>query len=97
MIVEREQLLGVGNEPLARGCRREGPVRAVEKLRAEQLLQTLDLLADRGLRQIEQAGGLRDTAGLDDGDEGSEQTNVDVARQVGLLSCGPRSITGRYT
>ena len=51
----------------------------LEQLGAEHLLEALDLLADGRLREVEQVGGARDAARLDDGNEGAQQGDIDVA------------------
>ena len=51
----------------------------LEQLGAEHLLQSFDLLADGRLREVEQAGGARHAARLDDGNEGTQQGDIDVA------------------
>ena len=66
-------------EALAVGLEHEPLVVALEQLRAEQLLQALELLADGSLREVEKRGGARDAARLDDGNEGAQEADVDVA------------------
>ena len=58
----------------------------LEQLGAEHLLEPLDLLADGRLREVEQAGGARHAARLDDGNEGAQQGDIDVATHGSTLS-----------
>jgi len=76
----------MGEQPLAVRAQRQAPMMALEQLDAEQLLEPLELLADRGLRQVEERGGAGDAAGLDHGHEGAQQSRIDVAVHRGLLA-----------
>ena len=79
LLVERDQPLSVADQPLAVGLEGEALVVALEQLGVEQLLQPLQLLADGRLRQVEDLRGSRHAARLDDGYEGAQQGDVDVA------------------
>ena len=69
----------MGDQALAVGLEHEPLVVALEQLRAEQLLQALELLADGRLREVQERGGARDAAPLHDGHEGAQEGDVDVA------------------
>jgi hypothetical protein len=86
LVVERDQPVGMGQKPLAVRLQRQAPVMALEQLGAEQLLQPLELLADRGLGQVEERRGSRHAAGLDHGHEGAQERSVDVAVHGGLAA-----------
>jgi hypothetical protein len=79
LVVERDHALCVCHQPLTIGLEGKPLVMALEQLRTEHLLQALDLLADGRLREVEQPGGARHAARLDDGDEGAQQGDIDVA------------------
>jgi hypothetical protein len=55
-----------------------------QQLVSEQLFQTLDLQTDGGLRAIEQAGSGGDAAGVNDGNKGTQECDVDVALRWSL-------------
>ena len=69
----------MGQQPLAVGPQRQPPVVTLEQLGAEQFLQPLELLADRGLGQVEEGGCSGHAAGLDHRHEGAQQRGIDVA------------------
>ncbi len=66
-------------QPLARRGRAQRPIAAVEQLDAEQLLEPLQLLADGGLREVQQVRRAGDAAGLDDCNERTQQSDIDVS------------------
>ena len=64
-----QQLLRRRVQPQTRLSRLDAAARPVEQLRSEPLLERADLQADRGLRDPEPVGGLREALPLDDGAE----------------------------
>ena len=65
-------------QPFARRGRAQRPIAAIEQLDAEQLLEPLQLLADGGLGEAQKVRGARDAAGLDDGNERTQQPDIDI-------------------
>jgi hypothetical protein len=76
----------MGQKPLAVRLQRQAPVMALEQLCAEQLLEALELLADRGLGEVEERRGARHAAGLDHRHEGAQERGVDVAVHAALVA-----------
>ena len=69
LLLEREQALRAAVEPQARLGRLDATAGAVEKLRAEPLLERAHLERHGRLRDTEALGGLREAAALDDCDK----------------------------
>ena len=79
LVVERDQPLRMGEQPLAVRPQRQATVMTFEQLGAEQFLEPLELLADRRLRYVEQRCCAGHAAGLDHRHEGAQQRGIDVA------------------
>src|SRR6185312_6797427 len=70
---EREEPARPGQNPLATRRERDALAAALEQVRADELLQALDLGADGGLRDPERVGGLGVAAQIDHSDQGPQQ------------------------
>jgi len=68
--------------------------RAVDELDADGLLEGRDGSADRGLGDVEVAGGSGEAASLGDGDEDGEEVEVDCSHG-GTLLCWEVSLRAR--
>jgi hypothetical protein len=83
LVVEGEQALGLAEEPLARAREAQASPVAGEERMPELVFQPLDLLAYRGLREIEDVGGGGHARRLGHGHEGTQERGVEVAAHDG--------------
>ena len=79
LVVERDELVRMSQQPLAVRAQRQALVVTLEQLRSEQFLEPFDLLAHRRLGPVQQRRRRGHAAGLDHGHEGAQQRGVDVA------------------
>lgn len=76
LVIQGEQALALAEQSLTgTGQPQTAPV-ALEQAAAENLLQTLDLLADSALRQMQRVGRRRHAGLVGDGDESPDQSRV---------------------
>jgi hypothetical protein len=77
---QREDALGIGQQPLARGGQRHAAAVALEERQAELLLQLLDARGDVGGHGGDVARSRRDAARAGHGGEGGEAGEVHPVR-----------------
>src|SRR5690606_4164467 len=96
-VVECYDTLGASKQALTRGGQCEPLALTEEQLRAEQLLQPLDLEADRRLCAIKDASRRRDTSGLHNSQESAQQSDVDIPCHWHLSGPGSTASTHNQT
>jgi hypothetical protein len=78
-LLKLQQTTGVGEQHLAVVGQRDAAGRASEQRTFDLKLQSLDLLADGRLRQVEPFGGTVKTTAIGDGDKGAQQFEFEHA------------------
>ena len=78
----------MGDQALAIGLEQKPLVMALKEFGAKQLFETLELLTDSGLRQVQQRSGAGSAPRFHDGNEGAQQGDVDISAQASPLDNG---------
>ena len=77
--MDPEQAAGIAEQLLALGRHRDPAAAALQQAGVEEGLQPLDLERHGGLGEVELVRGAGDAAEFDDGDEGAQGGDVEVA------------------
>ena len=85
LVVERENPLGEGQKGLAFRRHDYTPCAAAQEGAVEDIFQSANLLADRGLSAPQRLGGAAHAAGADGGDEAAQGGGVDISHHKAIL------------
>ena len=85
LVVEGENPLGERQKGLAFRRHDYTPCAAAEEGAVEDIFQSANLLADRGLSAPQDLGGAAHAAGADGGDEAAQGGGVDISRHKAIL------------